>query len=101
MKIDVLYFEGCPHHEPALEMVRTVVNDLGLTAELIQVEIKSPDDVDRLEFLGSPTIRVNGQDIEPSRRGDRNFAMSCRRYGDSGVPPRDLLESAFSEEHPR
>ena len=101
MKIDVLYFEGCPHHEPALDLVRTVVNELGLSAELNEVEIKCPDDVDRLGFLGSPTIRVNGQDIEPSRRGDRNFAMSCRRYGDSGVPPRDLLDRALAEEDPR
>lgn len=101
MKIDVLYFEGCPNHQPALDLVRTVVNDLGLRAELNEVEVKSPDDVDRFGFLGSPTIRVNGQDIEPSRRRDRNFAMSCRRYGDGGVPLRDLLERALSEEHPR
>ena len=101
MKIDVLYFKGCPNHEPALALVRTVVGDLGLNAELNEVEIKDLDDVDRFGFLGSPTIRVNSQDIEPSRRGDRNFAMSCRRYGNSGVPPRDLLVSALTEEHSR
>jgi hypothetical protein len=101
VKIDVLYFSGCPHYEPALELVRAVVSDLGLTAEVNEVQIQSPDDVDRLGFLGSPTIHVDGQDIEPSRREDRNFSMSCRRYGDSGVPPREMLERALAERFSR
>lgn len=96
MKIDVLYFEGCPNHEPALDLVRAVVRELGVDAVLNEIEIRSPEDVTRLAFLGSPTIRVNGQDIEPARRGDENYAMSCRRYGDSGVPPRELLIESLS-----
>lgn len=96
MKIEVLYFEGCPHHAPALDLVRTVVDDLGVDAAVNEIEIKTPDDVSRLEFLGSPTIRVDGRDIEPSRRSDANYAMSCRRYGDAGVPSRQLLVDALS-----
>lgn len=96
MEIDVLYFKGCPHHEPALDLVRTVVDDLGVDAVLNEIEVKTPDDVRRLAFLGSPSIRVNGQDIEPSRRDDDNYAMSCRRYGDTGVPSRELLVDALS-----
>ena len=96
MQIDVLYFDGCPNHEPALDLVRAVLEELGVDAALNEVEIKSLDDVSRLEFLGSPTIRVDGLDIEPSRRNDVNYAMSCRRYGSSGVPPRELLIDALS-----
>ena len=101
MKIEVLYFEGCPNHRPALDLVRAVVNDLGLNAEVNEVEIESVEDATRLEFLGSPTIRVNGRDIEPSRRGDASYALSCRRYGESGIPPRELLVGAFVEESSR
>ncbi|RKZ06332.1 hypothetical protein DRQ32_11295 [bacterium] len=97
MQIDVLYFDGCPNHEPALEQVRDTIATAAIDAVLNEIEIKNLEDVERLAFLGSPTIRINGIDIEPERRDDTNYAMSCRRYGDSGVPSRDLLLRAFSE----
>ena len=100
MNVDILFFEGCPNHRPKLEFLHEVIEDLGIDAVLNHVEIKTPEDVQRLGFLGSPTIRVNGEDIEPARKDDTDFAMSCRRYGNSGVPSRDLLEAALTaEEH--
>jgi hypothetical protein len=96
MNVDILFFEGCPNHEPALEFLHEVIADLGIDAVLNHVEVRTSDDVERLGFLGSPTIRVNGEDIEPERRGDTNFAMSCRRYGNTGVPSRALLEAALT-----
>jgi len=99
LEVDILYFEGCPHYEPALELVRDVVEDLGVDAVLSEIEIKSHDEASSRSFLGSPTIRVNGEDIEISRRQDENYALSCRRYGESGVPPRDLVVAALSGGH--
>ncbi len=50
-------------------------------------------------FLGSPTVRVNGRDIEPARADEPGGAMSCRLYrtecGESGVPPEALLRAAI------
>jgi hypothetical protein len=96
MQIDVLFFEGCPHYEPAVELIRDVADELGLDPALTQIEIRTPEDVARFAFLGSPTIRVNGEDIEADRRGDANYAMSCRRYGEAGTPPRQLLVTALT-----
>lgn len=98
MRIELLYFDGCPHREHALDLVHTVVDELGIRAELHEIEITSVDDVDRHGFLGSPTVRVNGVDIEFARREDKDFAFSCRRYGGSGVPPRELLLRALNED---
>jgi hypothetical protein len=97
VKIELLFFEGCPNHRPAGDLVHSVLAELGLTADVNAIEVVTPEDVTRLRFLGSPTIRVDGQDIEEARRNDRNFAMSCRRYGDAGLPPRELLVRALKQ----
>ena len=51
-------------------------------------------------FLGSPTVRIDGLDIEPSARQRTDFGMMCRRYkGSGGVPSEDLIHSAITAAH--
>ena len=96
MKVDVLFFGGCPNHEPTVRLVHEIVRELGLDADVREVEVGGTEDVERLRFLGSPTVHVEGVDIEPARRDDSSYAMSCRMYGSSGVPPRALIVSALT-----
>ena len=93
--IEVLYFDGCPNHEPTLALATEVLGQLGLSAEIREVEVRTPEDAERLRFLGSPTVRVDGKDIEPGAETRHDYALSCRIYGDSGLPPRDLLVAAL------
>ncbi len=95
--IEILYFDGCPNHELTLDLAREVVGELGLEAEIREVRVESPEDAERERFLGSPSVRVDGKDIEPAARGKTDFALSCRLYGESGVPPRELLVAALKE----
>ncbi len=97
MTIDILYFEGCPNHASALQAVRDVVRDLGVDAVVREVEVKSADDAPRLRFFGSPTVQVEGEDIDPGVRGRTDYSFSCRVYGSTGTPPRDLIERAIQE----
>jgi len=97
VNIDVLYFEGCPNHEPTVALVRDVARELGVDVVLREVHVRSPEDAERFRFLGSPTVQVGGVDIEPARREDSQFAMACRVYGESGVPPRSLVAAAIRE----
>lgn len=97
MRIEILYFDGCPNHAPTMELVREVVADLGITAAVEGVELRDAADAERHRFLGSPTVRVNGMDIEPAARDRNDYAYGCRMYGHSGVPPRGLLEAALKE----
>ena len=98
MVIEILYFDGCPNHEPTLELAREVVAELGLEAEVRQVRVETPEEATERRFLGSPSVRVNGQDIEPEARGSEDFAFGCRLYGESGVPPKELLVDAIRGE---
>ena len=74
-----------------------VAAELGVEPEIEAVEVTDADAVQRLRFFGSPTVQINGQDIEPSVRSSTDFAYCCRVYGTSGTPPRDLVRAAFAE----
>jgi hypothetical protein len=96
MKVSVLFFEGCPNHQATAELVRDVAQSLGVNAEILQVEVKGLEEARQLRFLGSPTVQVEGEDIEAERRDHTDYAMSCRIYGTSGIPPREMVVSALT-----
>ncbi len=93
--IEVLYLEGCPNLEPTVALARDVAAELGIAAEIREVEVRDEADAKRLRFLGSPTVRVNEVDIDPEAVARTDYAFSCRLWGESGVPPRELMLSAL------
>ena len=97
MMIEILYFDGCPNHQPTLKLAREVVAELGLDAEIREVRVETAEEAERERFLGSPSVRVNGRDIEADARERGDFSLSCRMYGSGGVPPKELLIAALRE----
>lgn len=97
MQVQVLYFEGCPNHQPTVQLARDVIRDLGLNVAVEEVEVTSVEDAKRLRFLGSPTVLVNGVDIEPSARTSTAYAFACRTYAGAGTPSRALLIDALTK----
>jgi hypothetical protein len=89
MKVQVLYFEDCPNRQPAVRLASDVMAELGLDTEVEEVEVKGPDDARRLRFLGSPTVVVDGIDIEPAARSRTDFGFCCRTYGGEVIHDRD------------
>lgn len=101
MKIELLYFSGCPTYQEAETLIEDVVRSLGVPAEIEPREIKTQEDAAGLRFLGSPTVRVDGVDIDPWARSSADYGLKCRVYRNGsrflGVPPRELLERAIKE----
>jgi len=95
MTIQVFYFNGCPNSDPTLALVQEVAAELGIEVPIEAIEVQDADAAARLQFLGSPTVRVSGIDIEPAARGSRDYALACRRYGRAGVPPRAMVRQAL------
>jgi hypothetical protein len=95
LTVEILFFEGCPNHQPTLELAREVIADLGVSAEVREVAVETPEHAETLRFVGSPSVRVNGRDIEPGTEERSSFALSCRMYGAHGVPPREWLVAAL------
>jgi hypothetical protein len=93
MKIEVFYFENCPNHLPTLERINQVLREEGCDAEVREVLVPDVDTAHDLRFLGSPTVRVNGLDIEPKAGDRKDFGLMCRRYS-GGIPSHELIREA-------
>jgi hypothetical protein len=77
--VEFLWWEGCPSSDEALAELREEMEALGLDPQAIEVRQVSTDaDARREEFVGSPTIRVDGRDIQPPR--DDPIGLTCRVY---------------------
>src|SRR2546430_1372798 len=101
MKGEIFYFSGCPNHLPAGGLVWGVLQQEGMSAEMRGGEVRDGGMAGLVGFLGSPSIRVDGQDIEPSARSVQAFGMTCRTYTNqgqrAGVPPREWIRDAVRE----
>jgi len=99
-RVEILYFDGCPNHERARALVETVAADLELEPSVQLVRVTDADAAGQLRFLGSPTVRVNGRDVEPGAEERRDFVFSCRVYrtdhGLSGQPSEAWLREALA-----
>lgn len=101
MKVEVLYFEDCPNHAIAVNRVREVLREEGVEAEVVEVNVPDDGGAKEVGFLGSPTVRVNGVDVEPCARSSREYGIMCRTYmvgqKREGAPSKDLLRAALRE----
>jgi len=79
-RVEILYLDGCPNHEAARALVERVAGELGLEPEIELVRVPDPGAASELRFLGSPSVRVNGRDVEPGAEERRDFVFSCRVY---------------------
>jgi len=90
--IEVLVFEGCPNAAPALALAQTVAERLGPGINVCRVEVDCDEEAAKQGFLGSPSFRINGIDLEGKQNPDG--ALCCRVYeGGQGMPPEWLLEA--------
>lgn len=100
MRVEVLYVEGCPNHEALLPHLHELLRHSGVGAD---IEARCvPDDAaaGHERFLGSPTVRVDGRDVEPGADRRRDFGLKCRLYatptGLRGTPPDELVLDALA-----
>jgi hypothetical protein len=93
MKVEFLYLAGCPNHVPALERIKEILQEESCGAEVREILVPDVQAARRTKFLGSPTIRVNGIDIEPTARKRGDFGFMCRRYS-GGLPSHELIRAA-------
>lgn len=98
--IEYFFWEGCPSHEKALPLLREEMRELGIPeSELSVTEVLTDEDAQRLQFIGSPTIRIDGEDVADT--GDATYGLDCRLYytragRPSPLPDRDDLKEALA-----
>ena len=98
MTIELLYMPDCPHHSAAAHLIRDVLNAEGMAEEFTETPISDYAEAKEQRFPGSPTLRVNGRDIENVDSDHLIVGFACRTYlidgTPQGVPPRAWLERA-------
>jgi hypothetical protein len=80
MTIEVLYFDGCPRHDALAAHLHALLDAAGVRADVALRRIESDDDAQRTRFLGSPSVRVDGRDVEPGAEAREDFGLKCRLY---------------------
>jgi hypothetical protein len=99
MQIDILYMEECTDWQTAAELVQQVLDDLGMAATIDYWLISSDREATEAYFMGSPTIRVDGQDLFPVH-SDIPAGMRLRSYiteeGLLGHPTYSMLYEALA-----
>lgn len=100
MRIDFLFWRECPSHPEARALLREVIEERNVEADLVEHEVLTQGEAEELAFPGSPTIRVDGRDIDPGGAGARP-SLTCRIYHlpdgrSSPVPSREQLEEALA-----
>ena len=99
MRVELLYWSGCPSHPQALRELREALAQSGFDPDSVLVrEVASEQDAEAEGFVGSPTIRIDGLDVRPPAEQEP-AALTCRVYRRrdgriSPTPdPADLLEA--------
>lgn len=95
-RIQLLHTESCHSYQEALVGIKEALKELGLSAEIEVTLVDSPEKARAYKFLGSPTIKINGLDLEPELEATENFSMNaCRTYVYEGslyhYPPKEML----------
>lgn len=97
LKIQLLYFDGCPSWQSGLKNLHAALMANGLDVSVELVQILDNDDAARKKFLGSPSFRINGVDLWNEDR--ETYSLSCRVYatpeGIKGSPSVSMLQEAI------
>ncbi len=100
-KIEFLFWQDCPSHPEARKLLKEVMAEMGLEAPVEEIEVLTDEDAARLKFPGSPTIRVDGMDIDAAGAAQMGTALTCRVYlledgRYSPVPSKEMLRRALA-----
>jgi hypothetical protein len=93
MRVEFLYFNDCPSHRQALVNLKSALRDSKVPADLVLINVTSEEQAEKVGFQGSPSIRVNGKDLDGK---NDSFSYACRVYQISGkitaTPTKEFIQ---------
>jgi hypothetical protein len=98
--VELLWFSDCPNHVAARRMLEEAIAEVAPGTPIQDVDATDPVAAERVRFPGSPTIRVDGQDIDPTFVDPGDYTPRCRLYrtddGLRGLPERSWIVNALT-----
>jgi hypothetical protein len=103
MKVELLWWDGCPSYPETLADLERVLGEEGLEADIQMIEVRSDEQARAERFPGSPTIKVDGEDLIPPPEAEP-FSLTCRVYRlrdgrPSPTPDPEDLRDAIRRRH--
>ncbi len=96
---ELLWFSDCPNHLAARAMLEEVIAEVAPGTPIRDIDATDPATAVRVRFPGSPTIRVDGRDVDPGYIDPGDYTPRCRLYrtsaGLGGLPERSWIEDAL------
>ena len=98
MKIALLYFAGCPNYQATLQALKQALFEEDIQSQIQVITVNTDEEAQRVQFPGSPTIRVNGGDLFPAAERQA-WGIGCRMYttpvGLRGTPTKEMIREAL------
>ena len=102
-KIEFLFWRDCPSHTQALARLQKVMSEVGNPAAIDEIEVVTEQEAEQLQFPGSPTIRIDGVDIDQDGAALMEVSLTCRLYRledgrPSPLPSEHMIRQALGAE---
>ena len=95
MVIEVFHVPGCPNHQAAIDRLRNTVRSAAIDAAIQEIAVTDDAMARQLKFPGSPTIRIDGRDVESTPQD--SYGLACRLYSNgTGVPSLEVMQRAVA-----
>jgi hypothetical protein len=100
MVIEVFYVPGCPNHQAAIDNIKRVLRSSSISVPIQETAVTDEATAGRLKFPGSPTVKIDGQDVESNRQ--QSYGLACRLYlNGTGIPSLESLRKAVAQAQQR
>jgi len=80
VKITLMLTENCSHHDQARAVLNEAIAETGVDAEIEETQVRTDEEAHNAGVIGSPTIRVEGLDVEHGDREPPETSPNCRYY---------------------
>ena len=99
MKAELLYIPDCPNTQRVRRLLKRALRELGLSPEIDEIEVTDSSQADMLHFPGSPTIRIDGTDVDEKSPRQDGDGLCCRTYLIDGrlrgLPTQEIVRIAI------
>lgn len=98
LSIELLFFEDCPSYKMAQESLEGIIQKHNIETRVQLIRVETDQEARDHHFVGSPSIRVNGEDLFPVNH--EHYALGCRVYqtpdGMRGWPTTEMIEDTLT-----